>query len=67
MNLTEDDIRNMSRAINLNIPESDLNTIALRLSALLSVMEEVEKDFGPEMDRSIRSRRFTPVRSSSPK
>mgnify|MGYP001346591333 FL=1 len=50
MNLTEDDIRNMSRAINLNIPESDLNTIALRLSALLSVMEEVEKDFGPEMD-----------------
>ena len=50
MNLTEDDIHNMSRAINLNIPESDLNTIALRLSALLSVMEEVEKDFGPEMD-----------------
>jgi hypothetical protein len=50
MNLTEDDIRNMSRAINLNIPESDLNTIALRLSALLSVMEEIEKDFGPEMD-----------------
>tara|TARA_B100000745_G_scaffold251815_1_gene173973 strand:- start:206 stop:400 length:195 start_codon:yes stop_codon:yes gene_type:complete len=50
MNLTEDDISNMSRAINLNIPESDLNTIALRLSALLSVMEEVEKDFGPEMD-----------------
>ena len=50
MNLTEDDIRNMSRAINLNIPKSDLNTIALRLSALLSVMEEVEKDFGPEMD-----------------
>ena len=50
MNLTEDDIRNMSRAINLNIPESDLNTVALRLSALLSVMEEVEKDFGPEMD-----------------
>ena len=50
MNLTEDDISNMSRAINLNIPESDLNTIALRLSALLSVMEEVEKDLGLEMD-----------------
>ena len=50
MKLTEDDIRNMSRAINLDIPKSDLNTIALRLSALLSVMEEVEKDFGPEMD-----------------
>ena len=50
MKMTEDDIRNMSRAINLDIPDSDLNTIALRLSALLSVMEEVEKDFGPEMD-----------------
>ena len=51
MKLTEDDIRNMSRAINLDIPDSDLNTIALRLSALLSVMEEVEKDLGPEMDQ----------------
>ena len=40
----------MSKAINLDIPDSDLNTIALRLSALLSVMEEVEKEFGPEMD-----------------
>ncbi len=50
MKLTEDDIRNMSRVINLDIPDSDLNTIAIRLSALLSVMEEVEKDFGPEMD-----------------
>ncbi len=50
MILTEDDIRYMSKAINLDIPDSDLNTIALRLSALLSVMEEVEKDFGPEMD-----------------
>ena len=50
MKLTEDDIRNMSRVINLDIPDSDLNTIALRLSALLSVMEEVEKDLGPEMD-----------------
>ena len=50
MKVTEDDIRNMSRAIDLDIPDSDLNTIALRLSALLSVMEEVEKEFGPEMD-----------------
>ena len=50
MKMTEDDIRNMSRAINLDIPDSDLNTIALRLSAILSVMEEVEKDLGLEMD-----------------
>jgi hypothetical protein len=50
MKMTEDDIRNMSRAINLDIPNSDLNTIAIRLSAILSVMEEVEKDLGLEMD-----------------
>jgi len=51
MKMTEDDIRNMSRAINLDIPNSDLNTIAIRLSAILSVMEEVEKDLGLEMDK----------------
>ena len=50
MKMTEDDIRNMSRAIDLNIPDADLNTIALRLSALLSVMDEVEKELGAEMD-----------------
>ncbi len=50
MKMTEDDIRNMSRAIDLKIPDADLNTIALRLSALLSVMDEVEKELGAEMD-----------------
>ena len=50
MKMTKDDICNMSRAINLDIPNSDLNTIAIRLSAILSVMEEVEKDLGLEMD-----------------
>lgn len=51
MKMTEDDIRNMSRAIDLDIPEADLNTIALRLSALLSVMDEMEKELGDEMDK----------------
>ncbi|MGY8991099.1 MAG: hypothetical protein ACKVHL_05875 [Rhodospirillales bacterium] len=51
MKLSQDDIRNMSRAIDLNIPDDDLNTIALRLSAMLSVMEEIEKELGDEMDK----------------
>jgi hypothetical protein len=51
MKLSQDDIRNMSRAIDLNIPDDDLNTIALRLSAMLSVMEEFEKELGDEMDK----------------
>jgi hypothetical protein len=50
MKMTEDDIRNMSKAIDLNIPDADLNTIALRLSALLTVMDEMEKELGAEMD-----------------
>ena len=51
MKITESDIRNMSRAIDLEIPDTDLNTIALRLSALLNVMDEVEKELGAEMDK----------------
>jgi hypothetical protein len=51
MKLSQDDIRNMSRAIDLNIPDDELNTIALRLSAMLSVMEEIEKELGDEMDK----------------
>jgi len=52
MKLTKDDIRTMAKAINLQIPdEADLNTIAIRLSSLLEIMGEIEKDLGPEMDK----------------
>ena len=51
MELSKDDIRNLARTIDLNIPESDLNTVALRLSSLLSLMVEIEREMGDEMDR----------------
>ncbi len=51
MDLTTEDIRNLARTINLDIPEKDLNTVALRLSSLLTTMEEVEAELGEEMDR----------------
>jgi len=51
MDLTKEDIRNLARTINLDIPEKDLNTVALRLSSLLTTMEEVEAELGEEMDR----------------
>ena len=31
MELTKDDVRNLAKTINLDIPEDDLNTVALRL------------------------------------
>ena len=51
MDLTKEDTRNLARTINLDIPETDLNTVALRLSSLLTTMEEVEAELGEEMDR----------------
>jgi len=51
MELTTDDVRNLAKTIGLDIPDADLNTVALRLSGLLALMEEVEKELGDEMDR----------------
>lgn len=52
MDLGKDDIRNLAKLINLDIPEADVNTVALRLSGLLALMDEVEKALGDEMDRT---------------
>ncbi|MEL0108065.1 MAG: hypothetical protein ACO3MW_11320 [Rhodospirillales bacterium] len=50
MDLTKDDVRNLAKAINLDIPEGDLNTVALRLSSLIEMMDQLEKDLGDELD-----------------
>lgn len=52
MELTKDDVRNLAKTIDLEIPEADLNAVALRLSGLLALMKEVDKDLGDEMDRT---------------
>ncbi len=51
MELSKDDVRNLAKIINLNIPERDLNTVALRLSSLLSLMDQLETELGDEMDK----------------
>jgi Asp-tRNA(Asn)/Glu-tRNA(Gln) amidotransferase C subunit len=51
MELSMEDIRNLAKTIDLNIPDEDLNTVALRLSSLLSLMDQIEKDLGDEMDK----------------
>lgn len=45
-------LREMARAIHLDIPESDIENIRLRLSTLLAAMEEIERELGAEMDRT---------------
>lgn len=51
MELTKEDVRNLAKIAELDIPEGDLNTVAIRLSSVLSMMEQIEKDIGEEMDR----------------
>lgn len=51
MEISKDDVRNLAKTIGLEIPDGDLNAVALRLSGLLALMDEVEKDLGDEMDR----------------
>lgn len=51
MELTKQDVQNLAKIAELDIPESDLNTVAIRLASVLSMMEQIEKDIGEEMDR----------------
>lgn len=52
MQLTAQQLREMARAVSLDIPEADVENVRLRLSALLSAMEGIERELGKEMDRT---------------
>ena len=51
MDVSKDDIRSLAKIAALEIPDADLNTIALRLSSLLSLMNQIENELGDEMDK----------------
>lgn len=51
MELGKEEVRRLAQMIDLDIPDGDLNTVALRLSSLLSLMEQIETELGDEMDR----------------
>jgi hypothetical protein len=51
MELSKDEIRNLARTAGLDIPDADLNTIAIRLSSLLALMNQLENELGDEMDK----------------
>ncbi|MGQ0750017.1 MAG: hypothetical protein ACT4PS_05725 [Betaproteobacteria bacterium] len=50
--ITLQQLREMARAIRLDIPEADSENVRLRLSTLLTAMEEIEHELGAEMDRT---------------
>ena len=52
MQLTTQQLREMARAVSLDIPEADIENVRLRLSTLLTAMEEIERELGAEMDRT---------------
>lgn len=50
--VTLQQLREMARALRLDIPEADSENVRLRLSTLLTAMEEIERELGAEMDRT---------------
>jgi hypothetical protein len=52
MNLTAQQAREMAHLIGLDIPEADLEGVALRLASLLTAMEAIELELGPLMDKT---------------
>ena len=52
MDLTPEQIRGIARLVDLDIPEADIESVALRLSSLLTEMETIERELGSLMDKT---------------
>ena len=52
MPLSKQQVREMAGAINLEIPDADLENVRLRLAGLLAAMEEIERELGAAMDKT---------------
>lgn len=50
MKLTRDQTLVLAAAAGLDIPEEDLDSVTLRVSALLESMAQIEMELGAEMD-----------------
>jgi len=51
MKLTRDQVKLLAAAVNLEIPDGDLDNVTLRVAALLSAMDQIEAELGEEMNR----------------
>ena len=52
MDLSRDQVIAMAALINLHVPEADLENVRLRLSSLLTSMDQIERELGPEMEKN---------------
>ena len=50
LQITKEQLIAMAQAITLDIPDSDLENVRLRLSGLLTEMEAIERELGAQMD-----------------
>ncbi len=50
MNITNEQIQAMAEVIGLAIPEEEISSVAIRLSALMESMELIESELGSRMD-----------------
>ncbi len=48
--LTREQARLLAQAVDLEIPEADLDNVTLRTAALLAAMATMERELGAEMD-----------------
>lgn len=51
MDISSEQLKALASAIGLEIPERDAENVRLRLSALLTEMEGIERELGVEMDK----------------
>lgn len=51
MMLSAEDVRTMAKAIDLDIPEEELSTVASRLSSILDEVEELARTYERELER----------------
>ena len=50
MKLTRDQVKLLAAAVDLEIPDKDLDNVTIRVSALLSAVEQIEAELGEEMN-----------------
>ena len=50
MKLSRDQVKVLAAAVDLEIPEKDLDNVTIRVSALLSAMENIEAELGEAMN-----------------
>ena len=51
MKLTREQVKLLAAAVDLEIPAQDLANVTIRVSALLSAMDQIEAELGEEMNR----------------